>query len=250
MFKSPSIAPWPFAAIHFFLIELPVYGRYTLSKMRSHTKIFLSCFCRSTRSFLSIAALTLTLTGSASAAMLEGAAPKNWPADPENHKSEIRREAADKKQEAMIAAAEAAEPDQKALREAAAEENTAVGDKQWWYKMALDTRIPFAINGDAVEYYLRLVENNGKQVLKAYAQPTSHVDYQAAVAFHKEFTSGEKTFKNVHVVTLKLKFSQNFVTDQTSGMFFTKERVVVLDDAGKVLHISGDGPTEVPIMAM
>ncbi len=218
--------------------------------MKTHTKTFLFRFFGYLRSFLPVAALALTLIGSVSAAMLEGAAPKNWPADPEKHKSEIHREATDKKQEAMITAAEAAQPDQKALREAAAQENTAVEDKQWWYKMALDTRIPFAITGGAVEYYLRTVENNGKQVLKAYAQPTSSINYQAAVVFHKEFTSGEKTFKNVHVVTLKLKFSQNFVTEQTSGMFFAKERVVILDEAGKVLQISGDGPTEVPIMMM
>ena len=218
--------------------------------MKTHTNTFLLRFCGSTGSVLPVTALALTLIGSTSAAMLEGSAPKTWPADPEKHKSEVHRKAADNKQEALIAAAEAAQPDQKALREAAAKENTFVEDKQWWYKMALETRIPFAITGKAIEYYLKTVENNGKQTLKAYAQPTSSVDYQAAVAFQKEFTSGEKTFKNVHVVTLKLKFSQNFVTDQTSGMFFTKQRVVILDEAGKVLHISGDGPTEVPIMVM
>jgi len=150
----------------------------------------------------------------------------------------------------MIATAEAALPDNKALSEAAAKENTAVEDKQWWYKMQLGTRIPFAITSDAVEYYRKMVENNGKQVIKAYVQPSSSLNYQAAVAFHKEFTSAEKTFKDVHVVTLKLKVSQNFVTTQTEGMTFTKERVVVLDHEGKVLHITGDGPTEALIMAI
>lgn len=218
--------------------------------MKTHTTRSLLRFGRSTRSFLPIATLALTLIGSASAAMLEGSAPKNWPADPEKHKTKIQRKAEDKKQETMIAAAEAAQPDNKELREAAAKEKTAVVDQQWWYKMELGTRIPFAITGDAVEYYLRLIEKNGKQDFKAFLQPSSSVDYQASMAFHKEYTSGEKAFKNVNVVTLKLTFSQNFVTDQTAGMFFTKERVVVLDEEGKVLHISGDGPTEVPIMMM
>jgi hypothetical protein len=33
-------------------------------------------------------------------------------------------------------------------------------------------------------------------------------------------------------------------------MQFEKERVVILDANAKVLHISGDGPTEVPVMAI
>ncbi len=218
--------------------------------MKTHTHKSLSRFCGATRTLLTVAAFagSLIWVESASAAMLEGAAPKDWPADAGKHKMEVHRKAEDKKQEAMIAAAEAAQPDNKALREAAAKEKIAVEDKQWWYKMTLGTRIPFAITGDAVEHYLRLVESNGKQVFKAYTQPSSSVDYQASVAFHKEYTSGEKTFKNVHVVTLKLKVTQNFVTEQTSGMFFTKERIVVLDETGKVLHISGDGLTEALIM--
>ncbi len=220
--------------------------------MKTHTKPSLRRFCGSTRAFRPIAALAvaLALIESVSAAMLPGSEPKNWPPDPEKHQVKIHRNAVEKKQEAMIATAEAALPDNKALSEAAAKENTAVEDKQWWYKMQLGTRIPFAITSDAVEYYRKMVENNGKQVIKAYVQPSSSLNYQAAVAFHKEFTSAEKTFKDVHVVTLKLKVSQNFVTTQTEGMTFTKERVVVLDHEGKVLHITGDGPTEALIMAI
>ena len=52
------------------------------------------------------------------------------------------------------------------------------------------------------------------------------------------------------MVTLKLTFDQNFAATQTEGMHFEKKRVVVLDGKGKVLHISGDGPTEVPILAI
>jgi hypothetical protein len=33
-------------------------------------------------------------------------------------------------------------------------------------------------------------------------------------------------------------------------MHFQKDRVVILDAGGRVLHISGDGPTEVPILAI
>ncbi len=66
----------------------------------------------------------------------------------------------------------------------------------------------------------------------------------------KEYKSEGMTFKDVHVVTLKLTFEQNFAATQTEGMQFQKSRIVILDDKGKVLHVTGDGPTEVPVLAI
>jgi hypothetical protein len=202
--------------------------------------------------------------GLITAAMLPDSKPKEWPADPTKHQITIRREAADDKQSAMIAAAEAARPSKEALRKAAdardrndplglaqpKEAPLPAGDKVWWYKEQLGIRIPCAITADAVAYYSELVGKYGKQVLNRYMQPSSSLDYHAGVKFHKEFKLDDKTFNDVHVVTLKLIFSQNFVATQTEGMQFEKERVVILDAKGKVLHISGDGPTEVPVLAI
>ena len=202
--------------------------------------------------------------GSITAAMLPGSKPKEWPADPTKHQVTIRREATDDKQSAMIAAAEAAQPSKEALRKAAdardrndplglaqpKEAPLPAGDKVWWYKEQLGIRIPCAITADAVAYYSELVGKYGKQALNRYMQPSSRLDYHAGVKFHKEFKLDDKTFNDVHVVTLKLIFSQNFVATQTEGMQFEKERVVILDAKGKVLHISGDGPTEVPVLAI
>ena len=203
-------------------------------------------------------------SGPVTAAMEPDSKPKDWPADPAKHQVTIRREATDDKQSAMIAAAEAAQPSKEALRKAAAagdrndplgeaqpkEAPLPAGDKVWWYKEQLGIRIPFAITADAIAYYSELVGKYGKQALNRYIQPSSRLDYHAGVKFHKEFKLDDKTFNDVHVVTLKLTFDQNFVATTTEGMHFEKERVVVLDAGGKVLHISGDGPTEVPILAM
>ena len=150
----------------------------------------------------------------------------------------------------MIATAETAQPSREALRQAAGDAPVPAGDKVWWYKEELGIRIPCAITADAVAYYSDLVGKYGKQDLKRYAEPSSQLDYHASVTFHKEFKLDDKTFKNVHVATLKLTFAQNFAATTTEGMRFQKQRVVLLDAAGKVLHLSGDGPTEVPIMAM
>jgi hypothetical protein len=165
----------------------------------------------------------------------------------------------------MIAAAEAAQPPLAELEKVAVDADPAhgrgvvptlkalgavEGEKLWWYKAELGIRIPYAITADAVTYYSGLIAKYGKQAFKSYAEPSSKLDYHAGVTFHKEFMIDGNNFKEVHVVTLKLIFDQNFAASQTAGMHIQKERVVILDNAGKVLHISGDGPTEVPIMML
>ena len=179
---------------------------------------------------LSFTALTALATASPPAPGFE---PKEWPANPAKHQIVVRREAADKQQAAMIAAAEAAQPSKETLRQAAEardrndplglaqpkEAKAPVGDKVWWYKEQLGIRIPGAITADAVTYYSDLVEKYGKQVLKRYTEPSSRLDYHAGVKFHKEFKLGDKTFNDVHVVTLKLTFDQNFVATTNEGIF-------------------------------
>lgn len=212
---------------------------------------------------IALTALVLSSFSSASAAVTADSKPKDWPANPAKHQVVIRRDATDKQQAAMIAAAEAAQPSAETLRQTAEARDdrndplgllpkakVPVGDKVWWYKEQLGIRIPCAITADAVTYYSDFVVKNGKQVLKRYSEPNSRLDYQAGVKFHKAYKLAEKTFTDVHVVTLKLTFDQNFVATETEGMHFEKERIIVLDAAGKVLHISGDGPTEVPILAI
>ena len=218
-----------------------------------------------------VSLLAVTLLASVASSALATASPpapgfesKEWPANPAKHQIVVRREAADKQQSNMIAAAEGAQPSKETLRQAAEardrndplglaqpkEAKAPVGDKVWWYKEQLGIRIPCAITADAVTYYSDLVGKYGKQVLKRYTEPSSRLDYHAGVKFHKDLKLGDKTFNDVHVVTLKLTFDQNFVATTTEGMHFQKERIVVLDAKGKVLHISGDGPTEVPILAI
>jgi len=150
----------------------------------------------------------------------------------------------------MIAAAEAAMPDAAALRKAIGEGPAPKDESQWWCRETLGIRIPFAVTGDAVAYYEKLVEGWRKQELERYMEPSSSLDYQASAAFHPEFEHDGRKFKDVHVVTLKLSFSQRFAATGTEGMEFQKERTVVLDAAGKVLAITGDGATEAMVMAI
>ena len=109
--------------------------------------------------------------------------------------------------------------------------------------------IPCAITAEAVAYYKDLVNKYGKQTVKRHQAPSSDVNYQASTIFKKEFIIDGKTFNDVNVITLKLAFNQSFCASGTEGMHIKKERIVIVDDAGIVLHISGDGPTGVPIFA-
>lgn len=192
----------------------------------------------------------------AMAAVEAGTQPKDWPANPAKHKVVVTREATDDKQSAMITAAESAQVPKEELNKAAGKESRITplpeGGKGWWYKEELGIRIPYAITGDAVAYYSEVVASNGRKVFKnRYSEPASSLDYHVAVKFHKELKLNGKIFKDVHVVTLKLAFDMWCAgSDATAGMDFVKQRIVVLDAGGKVLHISGDGPTEVPIRMM
>ena len=214
---------------------------------------------------LSAAVLSLSVFfGSAMAAMLapkegEEAGPKDWPVNPAKHEIVIKRVATDDKQAAMITAAEMAQaPREALLKESKAQDPNAdgnqaalpEGDKVWWYQEKLGTRIPYAITRDAIIYYSDIVATNAKKAFKSYAEPSTHLEYQASVQFHKEFKLDDKTFSDVNVVTLKLSFAANFTAEATSGLSFEKTRVVVLDAGNKVLHLSGDGPTEAMIMML
>jgi hypothetical protein len=194
--------------------------------------------------------LFMLLAGTAFPAMLPDAKPVDFPADPAKHVIRIQRDAADDARKKLIAVAEAAAPDAAALKKAANGEVLAKDEVQWWHGETLGIRIPFAVTGAGVEYYRKLVEGYGKQAFKRCSEPSSKLDYQAGVVFHKEFEHQGKTYRDVHVVTLKLSFSQQFAASETEGMEFEKQRTVILNAEGKVLAISGDGPTEVAVMAI
>ena len=203
-----------------------------------------------TRRLCSAFCLGLALCVPTPAAMTPDAKEKNWPANPQQHQISIRREAADAAQKMMISTAEKTRPDAEALRKAMGDDPQPKDAFQWWYREELGIRIPFAVTAEAVDYFSKLVGDYGKQEFKRYVEPSSSVDYHASVAFHLRFEHNGRKFADVHVVTLKLVFMQNFAATGTEGMQFEKVRTVVLDANGKVLAIGGDGPTEVPILAI
>ncbi len=176
--------------------------------------------------------------------------PKEWPANTNRHTVVIVRSASDDAGRALIVRAEGLQPDRAELAKAAGDVPLPREGKVWWFREQFGIRLPYAVTGDAVTYYTGLVTGYGKTRMKRYAEPSSALKYTAAVKPHERFEMDGKSWQNVDVVTLKLEFRQSFCATGTEAFGFTKERTVVFDAQGKVLHVSGDGVTDVPVMAI
>jgi hypothetical protein len=176
--------------------------------------------------------------------------PKEWPANTNRHTITIVRNASDAAGRQLIARAEGLQPDRGELAKASGDVPLPRDGKVWWCREQFGIRIPYAVTGDAVTYYAGLVAGYGKTPMKRYAEPSSALKYTAAVKRQERFELDGKNWQNVDVVTLKLEFRQAFCASGTEAFGFTKERTVVFDAQGKVLHVSGDGVTDVPVMAI
>jgi hypothetical protein len=176
--------------------------------------------------------------------------PKEWPANADKHTVVTVRSASDDAGRALITRAEGLQPDRAEMTKAAGDVPLPREGKVWWCREQFGIRIPYAVTGDAVTYYSGLVTGYGKMRMKRYAEPSSALKYTAAVKRHERFEVDGKNWQNVDVVTLKLEFRQSFCASGTEAFGFTKERTVVFDAQGKVLHVSGDGVTDVPVMAI
>ena len=150
----------------------------------------------------------------------------------------------------MVAAAEAAYPPKADVVAAGKMDPVPAGDKLWSHKQVLGIQMPYAITGEAIRYYSQFVEDSGKKVLTRYAEPSSKLSYEASVDTRENFSIEGKTLPRVYVVKMKMFFEESFVASGTEAVHFNKEREVVLDPAGKVLQITGDGDTEVPMLAI
>ena len=202
-----------------------------------------------------IASLTLAL-GISQAAMVPGAEPKEWPANPARHQVKIERIAKTAAEKQLIATAESAVPAKEGIARLFAED-PATKDKPlpadknlWWFAETIGIKLPYAITGAAVDYYKGLVEGWGKAKFTRFIEPNSMLSYTATVKFEETFKQGDKVFEKVNVVTMNLEFGADFTAEGTMALHFTKTRQVVLSASGKVLAVFGDGKTEAPLMAI
>ena len=161
-----------------------------------------------------------------------------------DHQMKVRRNAKTDVEKRMIALAEAAYPPRedvvKAFKAAHSRpEDVPADELLWWCGGTNATRIPYAITAEAVDYYVARTEELRKREWQQDFRPSSHFKYSADVSLEPHFKTDGKTFEDVYVVRMKLSFS--YLYGNLGGIAFSKERIVVIDRAGTVLFISGDG---------
>jgi hypothetical protein len=166
------------------------------------------------------------------AAMVPGAKVKDWPANADKHVISIERKAANEAEKTLIATAEAAETE----------------SDNWWILgvdrqplMKSNVNVPYALTGEVVDYYAARIKEYQTKTYRSFMEPRSRLAYTATVAHQDSFTLTGKTYANVHVVTLNLSFDSRFTEDATMGISVMKRRTIVLDAAGQVLSVDGDG---------
>lgn len=115
------------------------------------------------------------------------------------------------------------------------------GELPWWTDQFDGVKIPGAITGEAIRYYIHIIRSMQKgdySVCDGYRHKRSHFDYKAEVHYHPKFQYKDRAFRNVYTVQMKLSIS-TYMGDM-AAMYFTKERVVVFSKGGSVLAVLGD----------
>lgn len=171
---------------------------------------------------------------------------REWPPNPEMHKISITRTAATAQEYAAIRVAEAAYPARDAVLKVFQGEAPKNESKLWWYWEMSGTRLPYAITGDAVNYYTRLVKRYRTESDHGYWEPRSNFTYKASAKWHgDEVTIEGMQLSRVWEVDMQMDYTHS----EASGfmMMFSKTRKVILDQNCRVLDIFGDGETPVAV---
>jgi hypothetical protein len=158
------------------------------------------------------------------------------------HGVTIRRRFADQKEERILQIAEATYPTGIKVKEGFDSRGGRVGiNRLWWCDSFDGVRIPFAITKSAVDYYLDVSTEFGKEKPKDSFWPnmkSSELLYSASVSRKATYRVGKSNLKNVYVVSMDLAWSQ--YCGPLCAMIFSATRNVVLNEEGKVLAVEND----------
>mgnify|MGYP001482899732 CR=1 FL=1 len=174
----------------------------------------------------------------------------------------------------LIAKAEGNYPDITTITTSWYNRDSSIGT--WWYEKFDDVNIPWAITDSSVKYYVDFVTNAMHPVISfgGRLEPVgASLVYDAKVAFYEEYvqtiwvTNKKDTlveridtiyywynpadtiwwekistkFHNVSVVTMILDFDAGW--GPLAAVGFTKPRITIFDENGKILRVYGDGKT-------
>ncbi len=118
------------------------------------------------------------------------------------------------------------------------------GEPRWWYGDFDGIRIPYAITGSSVDYYVSLIRYFQKGEFDAAGtirMQSASVTYTSAAKHYDSFIFGNERFTDVYVVSQELKW-KNYC-GILCALWFTKTRMIVFDSNENVIAVFGDGST-------
>lgn len=169
----------------------------------------------------------------------------------------IVREADNAFEASLIALAEAAYPPRESVVAAAGPWlQDRIPQTGYWYYSSFDgVYIPYALTGDAVDYYSGLIDAlEAGERLQFLTK--AELTYRAVVTFEEAYTfEGEdpmtheplpaESFQRVYVVNLSLEWYQH--CGSLCAMWIDHERIAVFDEGGELLRVFLDGPRSVAV---
>lgn len=158
----------------------------------------------------------------------------------------VKREFPDSNAARLLAIAESCYPSREALIEIAATHYFEMGSDTaqgplWWCDGPGVRRVPYAVTAGALRHYLDLSErfrNHDYTVPGGRGLYGTELVYHAKIEARQDFVAAGKAYQQVYVAYLSLQWAYD---DGTFSPSFQAHRVVVLDSAGNVRQIVGDG---------
>jgi hypothetical protein len=189
-------------------------------------------------------------------AQASGAARERLPDSltiPGPHSVDIRRVTADSGARRALEAAERADPPREAVLASFARAHFKLRDRPadsrlWWNSAFDGVRIPYAVTDAAVAYYIALsaaLRRGETGWTRGIQMSSSRLEYVAAVERHGSFVLDDTTHSDVYVVRMRLEWL-NYCGPRCA-LSFTKERTVVVDRAGVVRAVRGDGNSQLTV---
>ncbi|MCC6697804.1 MAG: hypothetical protein IT365_19410 [Candidatus Hydrogenedentes bacterium] len=166
------------------------------------------------------------------------------------YSAKIVRHYKDEKELRLLRIAESVYPSRQRVMDARATahfketQEPPAGEDLWWTSSFDGVRIPYTITGSALLYYCERVRDFRTRAASTgrAAEQSCVMSYVGDISHQKQAEIEGKRFTDCYVVSMKLEWS--WFCGDLCGLWFTKERTVVLDAEGTVLAVFKDGPAD------
>ena len=173
----------------------------------------------------------------------------------QGYKIDFKRTSMEDDDAYYIQIAESIFPNRKKIRQV--EQNGQIGwyfERKWWFKEHLGYRIPYALTGDTVNFYLKKYQMFKKELKHRRALNPRVRDYKDRVEFsyiakviREQGSAQAKAPQGSQrdILRVQLKMKWYLFCGQPCGWGFEKTREVIFSGRNKIIEIRGDGASPV-----